>query len=446
MPKGRRKTRGTRSTKDQVSPGGAGVMLDDDDVDSIDNCSIISNISEATNRSLDEGFSDQTDTDGVTDTGTVCVEDFYEKLKDCIDGLSEKSASGRTNCLKSIITALSKRFLYDFLVDRYITICDGIERCLKKGKSEEQINACRCANSLLIQLGPGAEGEELSSQLKPLFSTLLMDKSAASKTRAACAQSIGLFTLIACCDMEMVLSVMSQLESIFADSYRKLDGALPVVSPETSLLHCEALSSWCLLLSLVPSSSVVIITDSHLNRLPKLLESSDVDLRIVAGEAIAMLYEIARFDDQDFEGYGIDELCQTLKQLATDSNKYRAKKDRRQQRSSFRDILKTVENGEGSRMCVKFGREELCIDSWIRKRQYDSLCNVLGSGMNLHLQENELVRDIFELGSVLPSSGQPRPRASKHERHMYNTATFKARTQARAKVRDKRFVHVSSGY
>lgn len=61
--------------------------------------------------------------------------------------------------------------------------------------------------------------------------------------------------------LQMVLSVMSQLECIFADSYRKLDGALPVVSPETSLLHCEALSSWCLLLSLVPSSSVVIITD-----------------------------------------------------------------------------------------------------------------------------------------------------------------------------------------
>lgn len=43
---------------------------------------------------------------------------------------------------------------------------------------------------------------------------------------------------------------------------------------------------------------LVFVAHSHLNRLPKLLESSDVDLRIVAGEAIAMLYEIARFDDQ----------------------------------------------------------------------------------------------------------------------------------------------------
>jgi len=37
------------------------------------------------------------------------------------------------------------------------------------------------------------------------------------------------------------------------------------------------------------------------------------------------------------------ELCNMLKSLATDSQKFRAKKDRRQQRSSFRDVLRAVE-------------------------------------------------------------------------------------------------------
>lgn len=37
------------------------------------------------------------------------------------------------------------------------------------------------------------------------------------------------------------------------------------------------------------------------------------------------------------------ELVSNLKELATDSSKYRAKKDRKLQRSSFRDILRTVE-------------------------------------------------------------------------------------------------------
>ena len=37
------------------------------------------------------------------------------------------------------------------------------------------------------------------------------------------------------------------------------------------------------------------------------------------------------------------ELVNDLKELATDSNKHRAKKDRKMQRSSFRDIVRTVE-------------------------------------------------------------------------------------------------------
>ena len=43
---------------------------------------------------------------------------------------------------------------------------------------------------------------------------------------------------------------------------------------------------------------------------------------------------------------------------------------------------------------------------------------VLGSGMNLHLTENELVRSIFGLGSPLPALDMNSSRPSKHERVM----------------------------
>ena len=46
---------------------------------------------------------------------------------------------------------------------------------------------------------------------------------------------------------------------------------------------------------------------------------------------------------QDFEGGDIDELCEFLKKLATESAKRIAKKDRRQQRSTFRDVLRSIE-------------------------------------------------------------------------------------------------------
>jgi len=43
---------------------------------------------------------------------------FEEKLRDAIDGLSQKSAQGRTLCLEGISKALIKRFIPDFVVDR----------------------------------------------------------------------------------------------------------------------------------------------------------------------------------------------------------------------------------------------------------------------------------------------------------------------------------------
>merc|ERR1711902_43389 len=74
-----------------------------------------------------------------------------------------------------------------------------------------------------------------------------------------------------------------------------------------------------------------------------------------------------------------------------------------------------------------------------RKKQYDQMCKVLASGMNLHLSENELIRSIFSLGAPLPSLSEVSSnRPSKHERHHANQIAFKWRTQTRGKNRDKR--------
>lgn len=50
---------------------------------------------------------------------------------------------------------------------------------------------------------------------------------------------------------------------------------------------------------------------------------------------------------------------------------------------------------------IKFGREVLLLDSWVKRKQYDAMCHILGPGLNTHLSENELLRDIFELGDKL---------------------------------------------
>ena len=62
----------------------------------------------------------------------------------------------------------------------------------------------------------------------------------------------------------------------------------------------------------------------------------------------------------------MDALIDTIKELATDSNKSRSKKDRKEQRHIFRDILRGVEEEK-----IKFGQEVLMLDYWYKKTQYD---------------------------------------------------------------------------
>ena len=74
-----------------------------------------------------------------------------------------------------------------------------------------------------------------------------------------------------------------------------------------------------------------------------LLQSNDLGVRIAAGELLALMYEMGRNVQEDFGYRDRDSVCNLIRELATEGTKHIAKKDLRQQRSSFRDILKTIE-------------------------------------------------------------------------------------------------------
>lgn len=100
----------------------------------------------------------------------------------------------------------------------------------------------------------------------------------------------------------------------------------------------------------------------------------------------------------------------------------------------------TPQGGECEEETIRFGLEVLYIDSWARHRIYTAFKDVLGSGMHYHLQNNELLRDIFGLGPVLvlDAAALKACKISRFEKHLYNAAAFKARTKARSRARDKR--------
>ncbi|XP_036375918.1 interferon-related developmental regulator 1-like [Megalops cyprinoides] len=378
--------------------------------------------------------------EGGEGTEDGALEDLQYKLKGFIDSTVDKSAKTRQGALDALKTAMATKILYEFILERRMTITDSIERCLKKGKGEEQAAAASLACLLCIQLGSGIESEEVFKTLKPVFKNILSDGAANIRARQACATSLGVCTLVAEDDLLDVYATMESFEALFTRSYARPDGTRPALSPQVTVLHIHALLAWALLLTICPGAEVKAVLRKHLPKLPSLLECEDVNMRIAAGETIALLFELARDLDAEYEYEDLEPLCVKLNALATDCNKHRAKNDKRKQRSVFRDVLRGVEEGGFQTETIRFGTEHMDINSWVRKRTYDAFREFVGSGMNYHLQANEFIRDVFQLGPpmMVDSATLKAMKISRFERHLYNAAAFKARTKARNKFRDKR--------
>ncbi|KAG9332460.1 hypothetical protein JZ751_014558 [Albula glossodonta] len=248
-------------------------------------------------------------------------------------------AKTRLAALESLRQAFSSKLLCDFLLERRLTLSDCLERSLRKGGGEEQAAAANVCALLCVQLGGGDEGEEGFRTLRPILSSILSDSCASIAARQS----------------DLVKS-LSHLESIFTSSYPNHEGTLPTPKAGAPGLHCAALQAWALLVTLCPASHLTTLLDIHLPKLQACLECSDVNYRIAVGETIALLFELGRDIDQ---------------------------------------------NEDFTEEKIRFGVEGIYIDSWIRRRIYDAFKEVLESGVRHHLQYNQLLRDIFELGQPL---------------------------------------------
>jgi len=432
-------------------------IASDDESIFTDNASIISNVSDDSYM-RDDGVAGATigeeDSDELTQD-----EIFEEKLRDAIELSSQKSAAGRVNSINAICSAFSKKFVPEFVENRRMTLIDIVERSLKKGKASEQVAAAGLAVALCIQLRGVAD--ELYRDVKPILAVIMNDKSSAGAARVGCAYALGNICFLAAQAILEVQSVMEMLENIFRNCKEG--------SPDLAPLATAALASWTLLSTVMPYSSVQNLLVKLCPVFSRLLDSPDVDLRIATGEAIAVLYEFVAEDldetdteegemssaaeDEEVETRNggsseelsgvekaVAELVPKLQSLSTDSHKYRSKKDRKEQKSSFRDILRTVDEGDDYYESVNINtREKLEIESWAQKKQYQAICKALASGTNMHLTENDLIRGVFNMGAPIPSlSTMKSHKPSKSERQFANQQAFKIRSQARGKHRDKR--------
>ncbi|KAK4307879.1 hypothetical protein Pmani_020387 [Petrolisthes manimaculis] len=401
-----------------------------------DDCSVASDRTESTAQLSDE----------------ECVSEsecYEQKVRDAMDLAVVKSVHTRTNALTALTTAMQKRVLTTFLLDHHQTLSDIAERSLKKGKGAEQVAAARLINLLVLSLSELPQAEEVYKAVSGVLTVTLTDPSMTHTTRLECAHTLSVCTFIACHDLAEVMNAMNKLHSVFAASLPKGNGDLPNHPPAT----------------------LYTMANKLIKEMCDLLGQSDVDLRIQAGEGVALIYESARTHNAHYYCTQQRTLISVLQDLATDSHKFRAKRDRKHQRASFREIIKTVEgigntatagkNASGSTgagvigntatagggvinelitLGPKHARQELILDSWSLKIQYDSLCKVLNEGLNTHITYNVGVRDVFSLGpppmQLTPSVASLTKR--NHKKINRESPASKARQMTRNKNRDNR--------
>ncbi|CAH8613795.1 unnamed protein product [Dicrocoelium dendriticum] len=371
------------------------------------------------------------------------VQSIVDRINAASEALMEKRLETRVKALNFLINCFRMHYLYlDESWNYSATLLGGIEYVLKKGRTQDQALAVDCLTVFFLQF-ISQNIQDYFARFWPILDTALRDTTVSTLLRAACATALSIFQLVAGqCDFVSSKELMKSFESVFKGSCLKGDGKAPVLDAHVSSLHVTTLRAWGILYTFLASYDVGPVGKAMLPTLISLLQGANVDLRITAGEVAVLIYERIRIEeDKRFRGPYYCELTRLLNGLSTDGTKSRSKIERRKQRHTFRELVDALEHSEVTETSINFGSECLQLGSCTEHMHYDLLCCLLKGGLSRHLQENSLVRDLFDLGPpvVLPTNPLDR-RSARDQRRLANALASKLRTQKLSSHRDRRNV------
>jgi len=324
--------------------------------------------------------------------------DVSSKLDAYIDDLISKRSPARNKAMSSLTSALRKRCMTEFIGTRSETLQFYICNMIKKAsKTQEVVDACELLSVVAITLGSDDRTELALKKSWPILETFIKDPAKKQEARAACISALGVLTFTANADYKETVEPCMQLAKWL---FHKKSGA----NMEHSELLTQSLETYSLLSTIIPDSKLVQQMNEVVPILMSLLENSSVDVRAAAGENLALFFAgEANMEEPVYDSKGstdmtfnAEALIEKLEELATDSSKRRSKKERAKGRSTFRDILNTVETGEPPVESLKVSRIKVELEGWVQLRQFATMKKYLNLGLTQHFKTNELLQHIFE--------------------------------------------------
>ncbi|CBN77743.1 conserved unknown protein [Ectocarpus siliculosus] len=401
---------------------------------------------------------------GEEGVNSKAVDDF----KDGVEQLTEKRASTREAGLRAVIKfMLHSPDLEPVLAMRETVLSALIGVARGKGTESQGAHALRALSVLCVCIGPEEE-EAFRSLRRPLRS--LITRSRHEGVRVGAVRTLALACFICSSDDDNTSETLDLLADVFS---RTSDG-LEV----TDKVCAAALSGWGLLATTVSRSWVATrMTKQHLRVFRELLSSPDMDVRIEAGENLALLHESRIIlglvgggeggsadwsggggggaaeaaqgggeeeeeedeEDQDDDDGAAEmeamdltvlweEVVEEMKGFITDSSKKLSRETKKQQRRTFRQLFATIGENEPPEEVVSLQNGSLTVADWAHIKQLNALRSCLQSGFQTQMQSNELLREILGV-SKWGGTGGEKPFYSKNSEVRKQQTTSRTRSR-----------------
>ncbi len=321
-------------------------------------------------------------------------------------------------------------------LDDYGYFFSCLEACMKRGRPAEQALAAECLPLFAAQL-QSFQTHEFYLRFQTGLLKYIYDPTVACNVRGQCAISLAWLVYLGDVDdFKAIEDIMKDLEGFFDLRRVKEELKEQTLSSAAIAMLCDFLTAWSILYTVIPMERVDEVGQAIIPQLLGVLKDTNVDARMGACLTLSLIYERIRDEvNEDFKGPYYASLIEELDAWANGSNRHESKNNLKKQRQLFKDMITFMKTGEAPiDKVVKLEWETLTIESFIQLFYYQSFCRLLSNGLQMHLQENELLRSALGMEpSIDMTEGELfEDKASIRKRK------FKARTLAVRAARDRR--------
>jgi len=326
-------------------------------------------------------------------------------LSEAVDELQAKRPNIREAALDRLVKLLrtGDEGLSENL-DRYIeTLLENLSRLARSPKSlAEGRLTCTLISviSLYILELKNYDDEDFVQKFYQQLRQIVLGNKFENELREPALSTLAFISYV-CCN-EPDVSLWGFVENILCGESEAL--------PDTPSLRAQAARSW-LLLSTVMSNARKLERSRErvFSALKDLLDNTNTDAKVTAGEAFAILWEVAKVTDMDNVELNhvdpgellcdnpvyVSEVVSLLQQVARESSKSISKKDRKEQRAAFRDVVGWIIDSDLLDKTVQMQGCFIQVNNFTTAMIVEEVRNVLGESFHSSVRNFRSVQEML---------------------------------------------------